>query len=388
MKKNLIALAILGAFSGAALAQSNVTLYGIVDVNFQYNDPETGSSTKGINSGHQSGNRWGIRGSEALSDKLNAVFTLEGGFRPISTAGTQSQGRPSVRSPGVGGRCGRMGNFGRRSDSDLLVGHRQFRHVSGWSTRSGPAGATTSMGSTFTAGGALRLDNTVLYQSPTWGGFKFGAGYSFNATGGEVAGSGNNTRVAFAGVQFAAGPFWAGLTYDQIQVADNGLAGVAPTATTAGTPRIPAGADDQKHLYVGATFDLKFLKIHGAYGKEDDVWFSTGGGANPTFIPTTPGADADSWMVGLSVPLFGGSLLGSYQKRDGDSVTVCLLASTTAACPATVAGSPPNIVTREADKDVWGIGYTYPLSRRTNLYISYSDSDGDGALEGSNNRGS
>ena len=40
MKKNLIALAILGAFSGAALAQSNVTLYGIIDVGYQYNDPE------------------------------------------------------------------------------------------------------------------------------------------------------------------------------------------------------------------------------------------------------------------------------------------------------------------------------------------------------------
>ena len=35
MKKNLIALAILGAFSGAALAQSNVTLYGIVDVGYR-----------------------------------------------------------------------------------------------------------------------------------------------------------------------------------------------------------------------------------------------------------------------------------------------------------------------------------------------------------------
>jgi predicted porin len=43
MKKNLIALAVFGAFSGAALAQSNVTLYGIVDVNFQYNDPDTGA---------------------------------------------------------------------------------------------------------------------------------------------------------------------------------------------------------------------------------------------------------------------------------------------------------------------------------------------------------
>ena len=41
MKKNLIALAVFGAFSGAALAQSNVTLYGIIDVGFEYIDPAT-----------------------------------------------------------------------------------------------------------------------------------------------------------------------------------------------------------------------------------------------------------------------------------------------------------------------------------------------------------
>ena len=35
MKKSLVALAILGAFSGTALAQSNVTMYGIVDVGVQ-----------------------------------------------------------------------------------------------------------------------------------------------------------------------------------------------------------------------------------------------------------------------------------------------------------------------------------------------------------------
>ena len=54
MKKNLIALAVLGAFSGAALAQSNVTLYGIIDVGFAYVDPSSGSiqSTKGIQRRH------------------------------------------------------------------------------------------------------------------------------------------------------------------------------------------------------------------------------------------------------------------------------------------------------------------------------------------------
>ena len=97
MKKNLIALAILGAFSGAALAQSNVTLYGIIDVGYQYSDPDaTGvSSIQGIKSGIQSGSRWGIRGSEALSPNLNAVFTLEGGI-DVST-GQSLQGTAALR---------------------------------------------------------------------------------------------------------------------------------------------------------------------------------------------------------------------------------------------------------------------------------------------------
>ena len=97
MKKNLIALAVFGAFSGAALAQSNVTLYGIIDVGYQYNDPDDSGerSTKGIQSGIQSGNRWGIRGSEALSPNLNAVFTLEGGFN-IDT-GIMGQAAQRVR---------------------------------------------------------------------------------------------------------------------------------------------------------------------------------------------------------------------------------------------------------------------------------------------------
>ena len=38
MKKSLIALAVLGAVSGAASAQSSVTMYGIVDVGVQYNE--------------------------------------------------------------------------------------------------------------------------------------------------------------------------------------------------------------------------------------------------------------------------------------------------------------------------------------------------------------
>ena len=358
MKKNLIALAILGAFSGAALAQSNVTLYGIIDVNFQYNDPDGAgqSSTRGINSGHQSGSRWGVRGSEALSPNLNAVFTLEGGFE--TDTGLTAIATPRLFSrqvwAGLSGGwgtlvAGRVAAFSSGTGSFDMIGN-----FDPFLTGFGDSNAFSTFGI-----GTLRLDNSVLYQSPSWGGFKFGAGYSFNGLGQESAGSGNNNRVAFFGANFARGPFWAGITYDIIEVNDAGIAG---------SPAIFPGSSDQKRLIVGATFDLKFLKIHGGYGKEDSAWLTSGAVAS-----ALAGEDADQWLAGVTVPLFGGALLASYQKRDGDGVNVCLGAFV----PATGGCSVP-FVSREADRDVWAIGYTYPLSRRTNVYLNFSDSDGEG----------
>ncbi len=129
---------------------------------------------------------------------------------------------------------------------------------------------------------------------------------------------------------------------------------------TAATPLISGGASDQKQFQLGATFDFKFLKLHGAYAKEDHVYYTAGIGLQPD-----AGADADAWMAGVSVPLFGGTILASYQDRDGDDVNVVLGPVAT----------PTNQFNRERDRTVWGIAYTYPLSRRTNLYINYSDSD-------------
>ena len=101
MKKSLIALALIGAFSSAAVAQSNVTMYGILDVNYMWQQGPTNvgttaapriqqESVNAINGGHQSGNRWGVRGTEALGGGLNAIFALEAGFNIDS--GTSAQG--------------------------------------------------------------------------------------------------------------------------------------------------------------------------------------------------------------------------------------------------------------------------------------------------------
>ncbi len=202
MKKNLIALAVLGAFSGAALAQSNVTLYGIIDVNYQYNDlGRLGQSRPAaFNSGHQSGSRWGIRGSEALSPNLNAVFTLEGGLTRLTRAiQLKSIAR---RQPAAlfgrqawGGLVGRLGNVGCRPRRNVFVRHWLIRHVRPhrpvrdrlWRFERWVRLSRRRMPCVWTTRSCTNRRRS--------GGFKFGAGYSFNGAGAEVAGSGNNIEV-------------------------------------------------------------------------------------------------------------------------------------------------------------------------------------------------
>ncbi|MEO5660098.1 MAG: porin, partial [Polaromonas sp.] len=87
MKKNLIALAVLAA-SGVASAQSNVTLYGLVDVYFgstrtkvsQPGVANTSLRQTVVNSGGFNTSRFGFKGSEDLGGGLKANFLLEGGF--------------------------------------------------------------------------------------------------------------------------------------------------------------------------------------------------------------------------------------------------------------------------------------------------------------------
>ena len=51
MNKSLLALAVLGAFAGAASAQSSVTIYGAIDNAFTRVTSKGGASASGLSSG-------------------------------------------------------------------------------------------------------------------------------------------------------------------------------------------------------------------------------------------------------------------------------------------------------------------------------------------------
>jgi len=81
MKKSLLALAAMGAFAGAAQAQSSVTVYGILDVGYvgtNEKDTIAGTTTKqqvsGFGQSAQQSSRLGFRGTEDLGGGMRAFF--------------------------------------------------------------------------------------------------------------------------------------------------------------------------------------------------------------------------------------------------------------------------------------------------------------------------
>lgn len=82
MKKTLIALATIGALSGVAHADSNVTVYGVIDTSVRSvsNQNSNGDRTDSVGNGLFQGNRLGFKGQEDLGNGLKAVFQLESGF--------------------------------------------------------------------------------------------------------------------------------------------------------------------------------------------------------------------------------------------------------------------------------------------------------------------
>ena len=90
MKKSLLALAAMGAFAGAAQAQSSVSVYGLYDGGLSLRNLEqttaTGVKTSTISNGllgnASASSRLGFRGTEDLGKGQSANFNLELGFNP------------------------------------------------------------------------------------------------------------------------------------------------------------------------------------------------------------------------------------------------------------------------------------------------------------------
>jgi predicted porin len=359
MKKVLLAGCISAAFAGAASAQSSVTLYGIVDIGIQWNEFGVNAGTSsapqyvqesnwGVDSGYQSGSRFGLRGSEVLGGGWNAAFTLEGGIN-VDTGTSGQGGRLFGRQAWLGLQQSTFGTFalGRIATPSSTTGSfDMFARVDPFSGGFG----LNQIGSTFIAAnsGVSRWDNSAIWASPSWAGFKLAAQYSFNTNNAETAPSDSNTTAYSLAGSWGWDWLYVVGTYDVYQF---------PTTGGAST----VGAPDQKLFQIGATLDFKIVKLYGAYARQDNINNTVQTNLFPGYPVPVTAYDNNAWMLGVTVPLFGGNIRASYQYSDGDNVNT-----------ATYQFEP--------DYSVWGVGFDYPFSPRTNIYVGYGQREWDGTI--------
>jgi predicted porin len=313
MKKSLLALAVLGAFAGAASAQSSVTLFGIVDTSAANISNKTSAGVKtttqqlrtdGINS-----SRLGFRGVEDLGGGLKAGFWLEAGVNPdVGTTNSKFFNRRSTVSLMGGFGEIRLGRDYTPSFWNLTVfdpfGTNGVGSLTNLLTQ--PSATTALNGTPLTSGATtlVRADNTIGYFLPSGIGGVYGQAQ-------VAAGEGADTNKYVGGrLGYAAGPVDVAVGYGQ----------------TGKTNKF-------KLLDVGGAFTLGPAKLTGQYVQEKQA-----------SVKNTV------YQLGTVVTMGQGELHAAYTHANMEG------------------GAAGTVLASNSDANQIAVGYVYNLSKRTALY--------------------
>jgi predicted porin len=327
MKKSVLVLAVLGAFTNAASAEStSVTVYGVVDAGVvAERGGSTGSVTK-LSSGVASGSRLGFKGTEDLGGGLSASFVLENGFQ----ADTGALGQ-SATAATLFGRQAFVG-LGSSNFGTVTLGRQYTPHYLAVNFAdpfgTGLAGDAVNILPN-TGDAASRMNNTIKYATPNLSGFSGELAYGF----GEVAGDSSAKRQIGASVGYTGGPLGVRLAYHNLN-----------NATAANQP-----GNNAKNTILAATYNFEVAKLHLAYGVDKGTGSSPyrNTTVNPYGRIMTPSTDSNDVLVGVSVPFGPHTLLASFIRKNDKTA-------------------------RNQDADQWAVGYRYALSKRTDLYTAYA----------------
>lgn len=270
MKKSLLALAVFGAFAGAAHAQSSVTIYGIIDTAVAYENKvqTTGTATGSrfaVNSGTLQGSRLGFKGAEDLGGGLNAVFALEAGFSSDTGALTNANGG----SPTLFRRKSYVG-FSSNTAGTVLVGRQTDWNdtISAYTSVTDFGGVTGAVGHNLDRLEGTRTNNSISYTTAPMNGFTGQALYGF----GENAGSTTSGQAFSFGGQYLNGPLALGATYYQSKVGGSNAntADTSLTSTTTTTPFYPtslAGSTAQKVFTLVGSYQVGPARVYGNWSQ-------------------------------------------------------------------------------------------------------------------------
>lgn len=317
--KLLIGAAALAAgASGPAMAQSSVSLYGLVDA-WVGSIKAPGEQRAWVQqSGGMSTSFWGMSGTEDLGGGTKAIFKMEAFFQPNSGAAGRFPGDTFfARNAYVGLQNDTYGTLKMgRVTTQYFLSTILFNPF-GDSYVFSPMVYHVFLGE---AGQGVLGDsgwsNSVQYTTPDFAGFQASGVYSFS----NVAGEGGQNKWSL-GANYFHGPLSATVTYQQIKY-DSVVGDLSAL-----------GYSSQRAVLVGAAYDFQFLKLFGQYQHiQNNI--------------VTGNINVNTGQLGVSVPLAGGKVLASYaySKSNGAS---------------------------DVSRNTWAVGYDYSLSKRTDVYVAY-----------------
>lgn len=304
--KRAAALTVLAGLSTLACAQSNLTLFGVIDVAARHTRNGDENTTSLSSNGAQS-SRLGLRGVEDLGDGLKAGFWLETGLNP-DTGTTSDSSRFWNRRSTVS----LMGRFGElRLGRDLAPTFNGYADYDVFGTNGVADGSKFVSKLDTNVDTTVRVDNMVSYFLPVGSGGLYGQ-LSVAAGEGTAGKKYHGGRIGYA-----TGPLDVSASYGQTEV----------------TPLAGTSEDTYKLGSIGASYDFKVVKVTG-------------------YVSQARYADAKLTIanIGALAPLGRGAVRVSY-------------------IDANASGHMPSGAGHEGnDASQLAVGYLYDLSKRTSLY--------------------
>lgn len=335
MKKTFVAVAVLGAFAGSAMA-ADVTLYGKIDLGLQYQHLDNGTTETDQfkeTSGQNSGSRFGLKGTEDLGNGYKVGFVLENGFK-ADTGAFEKGGRLFhreallfVQSP--------YGELSMGRTGALDAGTGRYGMLAGNATAMGTGWDQVGNSDFILKGTKSRMDNTITYQSPSFAGVTVLAQASLKTESvtdtntAHVEGSSDTDRYYGLGVKFNAGALNAGI--------------------------------------VGGVSDYSRLDVHAA---DEDNGYAVAGYVNYDFGMIKPMFAVQYWNGGVE----SGTPSGAFKDTEGYGLVIGATAPVLGGTLKATAGWNDFEDAKDTDTDYnnWmvGVGYEYSLSKRTSVYTA------------------
>ncbi|KXT30166.1 Gram-negative porin, partial [Sutterella sp. KLE1602] len=337
----------LGAFAGSALA-ADVQLYGVVDLGLnwtQTDDGVTKTDSFSMASGQNSGSRFGLKGTEDLGNGYKVGFNLENSFKADDGAldkGSRLFHRESllfVQTPFGEISAGRTGALDAGTGRYNLMGSGATAIGTGWDK--------VGCSSDVLLGTGSRMDNTLTFKSPNMAGFTVLAQASLkkdntSKTDGEE-GSSDAERYYGLGVTYGVGAFNTGLVVSQ---ADYGRAAV--------NGNNPQNDDDMLTVSGFVNYDFGMIKpMFAAQYWDGGKDYDGAASVNITSDKKNYATKGYGLVVGATAPVVGGTLKVTAGWNDYETLF-----------------ETAQDGNGEGNNFMVGVGYEYPLSKRTFVYTA------------------